>query len=226
MTNSLRLSARLSGLLYVIFASVTGLAQSPTAAQAKSALPKLLPRQQEIEMALSAAPEQLRAAATVYVLERGGYVKARAGTNGFTCLVHRDDGGTGPICYDAEGTQTTLLADLRRAALLEEGKDPQTVERLIEAEYRAGKLSAPRRPGIAYMLSTEFKQHDHQTGELKQVFPPHVMFYAPYLKNSDIGALPNQRGSQTQPWILNEGKPNAYVIVVLKEKALVPKTNP
>jgi hypothetical protein len=225
MTNSLRLSARLSGLLCLVFVSVTGLAQAPTE-QTKNHLPQLMPRQQEIEMALSAAPEHLRAEATVYVWQRGGYVKARTGNNGFTCLVQREDGGTSPICYDAEGSQTTLLADLRRAALLEEGKDPQTVARLIEAEYQAGKLSAPRRPGIAYMLSTEFKVHDHQSGTLKQVFPPHVMFYAPYLKNSDIGALPNQRGSQTQPWILNEGKPTAYIIVILKERTPPQKATP
>jgi hypothetical protein len=63
----------------------------------------------ETEMALSAAPEHLRAEAAVYVLRRDGFVKARGGTNGFTCLVLRENGRTAPICYDAEGSQTTLL---------------------------------------------------------------------------------------------------------------------
>ena len=49
------------------------------------------------------------------------------------------------------------------------------------------------------------------------VFAPHVMLYAPYMKNADIGALPEHRGSEAQPWILNEGKPWAYIIVVPKE---------
>lgn len=187
-------------------------------ALAQDKLPKLLPREREIELALSAAPEHLRAEATVYVWQRGGYVKARAGTNGFSCLVHKEDGGgIGPICYDAEGSQTTLLADFRRAQLIEAGKDPAEVARLINEEYKAGKLLAPRKPGVAYMLSHDFRQHNPKTGALEQVFPPHVMFYAPYMKNADIGALPQHRGSQTQPWILGEGQPNAYIIVVTKE---------
>jgi hypothetical protein len=44
------------------------------------------------------------------------------------------------------------------------------------------------------------------------------MFYAPYMKDSDIGARPEHRGSESQPFILNEGKPYAYIIVVPKEK--------
>ena len=51
-----------------------------------------------------------------------------------------------------------------------------------------------------------------------RVFPPHVMVYAPYLKNPDIGALPEHRGSQSQPWILNEGKPYGYILVVPHKK--------
>ncbi|MDX2042994.1 MAG: hypothetical protein SF097_17380 [Acidobacteriota bacterium] len=69
------------------------------------------------------------------------------------------------------------------------------------------------------MLSTEFKEHNHQTSQLEQIYPPHVMFYAPYMKNADIGALPNHRGSQAQPWILNEGTPTAYIIVVPRPAA-------
>jgi hypothetical protein len=53
---------------------------------------------------------------------------------------------------------------------------------------------------------------------MEMVFPPHVMFYAPYVKNSDIGARPEHLGSQSQPFILNEGKPYALIIVVPKEK--------
>jgi hypothetical protein len=196
-------------------------AQSKETAAAKTepSLPELMPREREIEMALSAAPEHLRQEATVFVLQRGGYVKAREGTNGFTCLVEREGAkGTAPICFDREGTETTLLMVFRQTQLIEQGKSQQEVEQIIDAEYQAGKLLAPRRPGVAYMLSTEFKTHDHQRGQMVTVFPPHVMFYAPYLKNSEIGARPEHRGSQSQPWILNEGKPYAYIILVPQKK--------
>jgi hypothetical protein len=179
---------------------------------------EVMDREREIEMALSAAPEHLRKDATVYALERSGFVKIKEGTNGFSCLVTRSATETAPMCYDAEGSQTTLKADLRRARLRAQGKSEQEIESIIAGEYRAKKLLAPRRPGVAYMLSTEFKRHDHNTGKTTVIFGPHVMFYAPYMKNSDIGALPSHRGSQSQPWILNEGKPNAYIIVVPREE--------
>src|SRR5262249_2121165 len=54
------------------------------------ALPELLPRKKEIELALSAAPEHLRKDAAVYMLHRNGFVKIGDSTNGFTCIVNRD----------------------------------------------------------------------------------------------------------------------------------------
>src|SRR5262245_6313257 len=101
--------------------------------------------------------------------------------------------------------------------LIEDGKDKKEVERIIDEEYRAGKLLSPRKPGVASMFSTEFKKHNHESGKMEMVFPPHVMFYAPHMKNSDIGARPEHLGSESQPFILNEGKPYALIIVVPKE---------
>jgi hypothetical protein len=205
----------LVSLMTALALAVTVFAQSDNRAE----LPELIDREKEIEIALSAAPEHLRKDAAVYVLQRGGYVKAREGSNGFTCLVERDGvKNTTPICYDREGSETTLLMAFRKMRLIEEGKGKKEVERIIDEEYRAGNLLAPRKPGVAYMLSTEFKKHDHESGKMVTVFAPHVMFYAPYMKDSDIGAWPEHRGSESQPFILNEGKPYAYIIVVPKEK--------
>ena len=204
--------------LYIVALTALGalrlLAQEP----AKNILPVLMPREQEIEMALSAAPEHLRKEAAVYVLERGkGFVKAREGKNGFACLVVRFGAVIAPYAYDAEGAQTTMLADFRRAELMEQGKTLQQAERILAEEYEAGKLIAPRRPGVAYMLSPDFMRHDPHTGAKTRVFPPHVMFYAPYVKNSDIGALPEHFNSDKNVFVLNEGRPDAYFIIVPKE---------
>jgi len=183
----------------------------------KNNLPILMPREQEIEMALSAAPEHLRKDATVYELERGkGFVKAREGKNGFSCLVVRFGAIIAPYAYDAEGSQTTMLADFRRAALMEQGKDLKEAERILAEEYKAGKLMAPRRPGVAYILSPDCMKHDPNTGAKTRVFPPHVMFYAPYVKNADIGALPEHFNSDKNVFVLNEGRADAYFIIVPK----------
>ncbi len=169
-------------------------------------------------MTLSAAPEHLRQDATVYVLERGkGFVKAQEGTNGFSCLVVRFGAIIALYAYDAEVAQTTLLADFRRAVLMEQGKSLKEAKSNLAEEYKAGKLIVPRRPGVAYMLSPEFMKHDPKTGAKTRVFSPYVMFYAPYVKNSDIGALPEHFNSPKNVFVLNEGRPDAYFIIVPKK---------
>ena len=83
----------------------------------------LLPQANEVELALSAGPEHLRAEATVYVFGDGGYVRVRDGSNGFSCLVNRDGFQAGdqtlrPTCWDAEGSATILPVMLRVGELL------------------------------------------------------------------------------------------------------------
>ena len=174
----------------------------------------LVEREREIAWALSGAPEHLRAEAGVYVLQRGGYVRVRESRNGFNCLVNRVANISGPQCYDAEGSETNMQADMRQVELAEQGRSRAEIKKIIDEEYRAGKLIAPRKPGITYMLSEEFVQTDSKTGERKQVFVPHLMFYAPYLKNADIGAKPEHHNDPNHPFVLGEGTPGAYIIVV------------
>jgi hypothetical protein len=186
--------------------------------KAPAAFSIVLEKEKEIEMALSAAPENLRSDAAVYILGPKGYMKVRDSKNGFHCLVEREGEGTlGPVCYDAEGSQTLMLAAFETAELALSGKSQVEIEKQVDDDFKSGKLIAPRKTGIAYMLSAQFQEHNHATGEVKTVFPPHVMFYAPYMKNSDIGATKEDFGSLTRPWILNEGKPGAYIIVVPKQ---------
>jgi hypothetical protein len=186
--------------------------------KAPAAFSMVLDKEKEIEMALTAAPENLRKDAAVYTLGPNGYMKVRDSKNGFHCLVEREGEGTlGPICYDTEGSQTLMLAAFETAKLALSGKSQEEIETQIDADFKSGKLIAPRKTGIAYMLSNQFQEHNHATGETKTVFPPHVMFYAPYMKNSDIGASKEDFGSLSHPWILNEGKPGAYIIVVPKQ---------
>jgi hypothetical protein len=174
-----------------------------------------LPPEVEVEMALSAAPEDLRAGAGVWRLAGRGYLQMRPSANGFTCLVSRDASqGLAPVCYDREGSDTLLAADLVRGRLIREGRTDVEAQAEIDRLYADGSLIAPRRGGVAYMLSSQFSQHDPASGRRVCVYPPHLMFYVPYMSNADIGAPASARGSMTRPWVLNEGKPNAYVIVV------------
>ena len=170
---------------------------------------------EEASMALSAAPEHLRARAGVYRLGVRGFDLVRPSTNGFNCLVAREPSlGLGPLCFDKEGSETLLKAELMQGELMRQGRSETEIAALVAAAFAAGRLAAPRRPGVAYMLSNNFSSVDAASGKRRCIFPPHLMFYAPYMKNADIGAEPGHRGSVELPWILNEGKPNAYILVV------------
>lgn len=185
---------------------------------------ELLPREQEIELAVSAAPVHLRKDATVYVFGRGGYEKARAGRNNFTCLVNRDGAQSGdrtlrPTCWDAEGGNTIVPVMLRVGELLAQGKTAADIKRDIDAGFNEGRYRSPRRTGIAYMLAGDVKEFEAKTGKVVSLaFPPHYMIYAPGLTNADIGMT--SEGYQLNPSLpgvysgYSGGARTAYIIVL------------
>jgi hypothetical protein len=172
-----------------------------------------LTRDQEIELATSGAPEYLRKDSSVYMLEGNKYVLAKKGSNGITCIVFRDSADSSePICYDEEGARSNMMADIKRSELRKEGVSEKEIDEKIQAAYKSGELQAPKRSGVAYMLSD--RNFIFNPEGKAQHYPPHLMFYAPYLKNSDIGARKDEFGSTAVPWVLSEGTPEAYIIVV------------
>ena len=169
-----------------------------------------VPRETQIALARGAAPKEVSEKATVYVLTAKGYEKAISGTNGFTCLVSHEAPGTlEPECHDAEGTRSVIPVRLWQEELRAQGKSEEEIKKATAAAYASKKFRAPSRTGIAYMMSPHNRVYDPDS---KQVisFPPHLMFYAPYLKAEDLGGAP---GSGI-PYIVNPGEPDALIIVV------------
>jgi hypothetical protein len=162
-------------------------------------------------MALSAAPEHLRAGASAYVLTKDGFVLARQGTNGFACIVNRDHPlNQKPTCYDAEGAATILPKVLKVGELLMKGVAMGQISAELAEGFRTGKFISPRRPGVAYMLSGDVRNYNPATRQV-ETFPPHVMFYAPNLTNEDIGS--NGKFEPGLPSIAYQG-PQGFMIVV------------
>jgi hypothetical protein len=194
------------GVLLLAGASLMTMGQTPAP---KPPVPAT--EAEEVALAVSAAPESLRAGAAVYVLGKDGYRKVRSTTNGLTCLVSHDrPDTTEPICWDPEGTETIMPVALDRAKWRAQGVSEAEIERRIADGFAKGAYRAPRRAGIAYMLSA----HNYVfNGERVIHFSPHVMSYAPYLRNADIGS---DGTDPNAPWILEEGSPHAYIIVVTK----------
>src|SRR5262245_41967116 len=110
-----------------------------------------LPRDLEIQLALSALPPHLRENATVYVLNPAkGFEVARKGTNGFHALVARtgDDTFRGswalmeypadilyPISWDQAGAKALLPVFLDIAEMQAKGTPPQELKRIIRCRY-------------------------------------------------------------------------------------------
>lgn len=178
---------------------------------AGQATPTIAP-DQEIALALSAAPAGVARNAAVLVLGPRGFYQARNGSNGFTCLVERSQPGTSePVCYDAEGSGSILPATLRRAELRAQGKNDATIAAEIRQGYSSGKFKAPARPGIAYMLSPDQTVFDPMSGKLVR-YIPHVMFYAPNRRASELG-MPADHAEAGLPFLIFEGEPEAMIIV-------------
>jgi hypothetical protein len=170
-----------------------------------------LPREERIQLAESAAPPEISGHATVYLLEKTGYLKIREGTNGFSCFVDRQTPlNLEPTCFDAEGSATTLATRLYVEEQRAKGKSEEQINAEIAEGYKSGKFKAPSKPGIVYMMSE--KGFLLVTGANKLVpLPPHLMFYAPYATDKDIGSPP---GARNMPRVIRPGQPDAYILVI------------
>jgi hypothetical protein len=190
-----------------------------------------LPRDLEIQLALSALPPHLRDAATVYVLNPArGFEVARPGTNGFHALVARtgDDTFRGewplttyrddilyPIAFDNAGAKAQMRIFFDAAELQAKGTPAAELKRIMQQRLKAGFYPAPARAGVAYMLSpvlrTYINPDAHDTVLTANV--PHVMYYAPNVSNQDIGGAQPKPGS-LYPFVILHG-PHGYSVQFL-----------
>lgn len=181
-----------------------------------------LPADLEIELALAAGPEHLRAEASVYIFGPDGYRKVRSGTNGITCLVNRDGHQNGdsvlrPTCWDAEGSATIVPVVLRVGELLAQGASAETIARDLDKGFHSKRFISPRKTGIAYMLGGDVIFDVHAQKVAETVFPAHYMIYAPGVSNADIGITDEAlQKNPTLPLVYDGysgGARTAYIII-------------
>jgi hypothetical protein len=185
--------------------------------------PPRLPEEREMALALSAAPPVVAEHAAVYVLDNRGYVKVRDGSNGYTCLVSRSDHvlDLTPVCHDASGTERMLPIALLREELRAAGRSDAEIKQTIAEGFLSGRFRAPRAGGISYMLSTEGYTYD-AANKRKQPVPPHVMVYAPYFVNADLGFPDERLGEMARaglPFMRYPGTPDAFIIMLTPQWA-------
>lgn len=201
--------------LPALLLQTTGLLLFAQAPLPKPAYDMSLPRAEKITLSKSAAPPEISDKATVYVLDPTGYVKVQDGSNGFSCFVDRQTPlNQEPTCFDAEGSATTfptrLFAEEQRA----KGRSEDQIKADIEEGYKTKKFLAPRKPGIVYMLSDYTYLFIAQNNQLVHA-PAHLMFYAPYATERDLGSPP---AGMTMPRLIRAGQPDAVMIVFPAQK--------
>ncbi len=185
-----------------------------------------LPRDLEIQLALSALPAHVRDNATVYVLNPDkGFEVARKGTNGFHAFVARtgDDAFRGswplteyrddilyPISFDAAGAKEQMRVFFDAAEMQAKGTPPGELKKIIKDRYKAGFYKAPERAGISYMLSPILRTYfnPEESDRVITINYPHVMYYAPDVSKEDIGG--GKLGG-TYPFVILHG-PHGYFI--------------
>src|SRR6266404_341119 len=194
----------ISVVLALLF-SLTVSAQNNGTAKGTNKLAPL-PRDLEIQLALSALPPHLRDNATVYVLNPDkGFEVARQGTNGFHALVARtgDDTFRGnwplkeyrddilyPISFDEAGAKAQMRVFFDAAEMQAKGTPPEELKRIIQDRYRTHYYKAPDRAGVSYMLSPILRTYVNpdESENVATANIPHVMYYAPNVTNQEVGA--------------------------------------
>src|SRR3990172_6796401 len=200
-----------------------------------------LPRDLEIQLALSALPPHLRDNATVYVLNpEKGFEVARKGTNGFHAFVARtgDDSFRGswplteyrddilyPISFDAAGAKEQMRVFFDAAEMQAKGTPPGQLKKIIKDRNKTGYYKAPERAGISYMLAPVHRTYSNpdESDSVVTLNLPHVMYYAPNVSNEDIGGG-KPSPSSMYPFVILPG-PHGYMIQLLglTEKAAITK---
>jgi hypothetical protein len=196
-----------------------------------------LPRDLEIQLALSALPPHLRDNATVYVLNPDkGFEVARKGTNNFYALVARtgDDTFRGswplteyrtdilyPISFDEAGAKAQMRIFFDAAEMQAKGTPARELKKIMLDRLKTDYYKAPERTGISYMLSPVLRTYfnPEESDKVTTISFPHVMYYAPGVSNEDIGAK-----FGTPPFVIMPGH-HGYIIQPLgmTEKAAINK---
>jgi hypothetical protein len=217
---------------------LVSLLAGPAAATAWAEGPKypplgeyMMPRDAEVALARSAAPDNISGRATIKVLTASGYAVAAQGDNGFVCMVLRGWAAPtytpaqfldfvysarirAPICFNPAAARTVLPYQELRAKLAMEGKNPAQIADGVQAAYAKGELPRMETVAFAYMWSG-----DQYLGDGIGAFHPHMMVYTPYYENSMLGS--NEFG-RLLPFVSDDaGTPFAVTVIPVDHKLAV-----
>lgn len=163
----------------------------------------------QIRLAVLAAPENLRADASVYgYLPDGTLTLLRKGKNEMVCLA--DDpkqDGFSVACYHKD--LDPFMA--RGRELRMQGKSPKEIFDMREEEVKSGKLFMPRQPTTLFVYFTSAENYNALTGEVKNAQFRYVV-YIPYATAESTG-LPLRPEVPGMPWLMDPGTHRAHIMI-------------
>lgn len=180
----------MSVALRLAVAAALELLPRPAAVQAPDSVLRVspdLPRAEQLALLATAAPPVVVRNATLYVQDEHGYVLAREGTNGFSCIIQRGTNGQSaiPRCDDRAGAEalypTYFLLERMRAR----GRTVREYRDSLAAGFESKRFRNPVHGSFSYMYSTSayFVNDDGQ----RFAFTPHVMINWPGCRPEDVG---------------------------------------
>lgn len=182
----------------------------------------VLDRQEEIALALSAAPSDVSTGARVLVWNGDGFDTARAGSTGVTCYVARSwPDSLEPHCFDEEGSATILPIHMRQMELWHAGKSKEAIDAEIAEGLRSGHFRLPSRPAMSYMMS-EGQELIGDDGSPAGNWEPHLMIYFPWMTQEGLGL--GDVPSIDAAMVVDPGTPFSNIMIVVSDHVPVTRT--
>lgn len=167
-------------------------------------------KQDQIDMAVLAAPEAVRAGATVYgFADNGEMITLRKGTNNF--IVRSDDpnkAGFEVVCYGVDAEPFMARGRELRA----EGVDFGGVLAQREKEAEAGTLQMPNTGSILHIYSGNEASYNAATKSIENAYYRYVI-YMPGATTESSGYPTKPNGEGGHPWLMYPGMHRAHIML-------------
>lgn len=164
---------------------------------------------EQIKLAVLAAPTEQRDGAMVYGFdENGEIIKLREGTNQFVCLANNPSSNR----YQSSCYHKSLEPFMQRGRELRaEGKTSQEVFDIREKESKDGTLKMPENPAALHVYYGSDVSYNEEEDKLDGAQYRYVV-YIPFATQESTGLSLRPNGAG-HPWLMNPGTHGAHIMI-------------
>ncbi len=166
--------------------------------------------EQQIDAAVSPAPEEMQDEATVMGYGTDGNLETlREGSNKLICIADDPDQDNFHVACYHEDLEPFMQ---RGRELKQQGLSTDKVDSIRYKEIEEGKIELPEKPMALYSLTGSENSFDYSTGIVQSANPLYVI-YIPNATEESTG-LSKKPVSKGAPWIMDPGTPWAHIMVM------------